>query len=85
MQNESFEKYSFNLKTEDNCIWKPIKIRQTPNQYAICNICRNMGKKRQGKVELFAEYFSKVFLPHNYDQDHEVEQTQLCTFSRNNA
>jgi len=33
-----------------------------------------MGKKWQGKAELFAEYLSEVFSPHNNDQDQEVEQ-----------
>jgi hypothetical protein len=30
MRNESFKQYVFNLKTDDNSIWKPIKNRRNP-------------------------------------------------------
>jgi hypothetical protein len=32
------------------------------------------AKSEKEKVELFAEYLSEVFSPHNNDQDQEVEQ-----------
>jgi hypothetical protein len=33
-----------------------------------------LGKKRQGKTDLFAEHLSEVSTPHNSDQNQEVEQ-----------
>jgi len=33
-----------------------------------------MSKSDKEKAELFAEYLSEVFSPHNNDQDQEVEQ-----------
>jgi hypothetical protein len=39
------------------------------------------AKSEKEKTELFAEYLSDVFSPHNNDQDREVEQ-DLDPFNR---
>jgi hypothetical protein len=38
------------------------------------------AKSDKKKAELFAEHLSKVFSPHNNDQDREVEQDLATTF-----
>jgi hypothetical protein len=79
MRNDSFEKYIFYLKREDNSIWKPIKNRKNPitTSPPIRKYSTPPGpwaKSNKEKAELFAEHLSEVFSPHNNDQDQEVEQ-----------
>jgi hypothetical protein len=75
MRNKSFEKYVSNFEREDTCIWKPIKIRETPKHHqTYAQIITPAGKRAKiykGENEIFAEHFSEISSLHNNDQDHE--------------
>jgi hypothetical protein len=85
MQNESFEKYVFNLKREDSSIWKPIKNRRKPKtSRPIRKYSSPPGpwaKSDKEKAEVFADQLNKVFSPHKNYQDQEVEQDHLHPFN----
>jgi hypothetical protein len=65
---------SLNSKGKINSIWKPIKNKRKPKTSPppISKSSTPPGpwaRSKKEKGELFAEHLSKVFAPHNNDQD----------------
>jgi hypothetical protein len=78
MRNESFEKFVSNLKRQNNSIWKPTKNKKpkttSPSIRKYSTPPGPWAKSDKGEAELFTEYSSEVFSPHNNDQKQEAEQ-----------
>jgi hypothetical protein len=79
LHNNSYTYYISNLSRHDYSIWKPIKSRRKP----ITSIPPlRLNKHHPGpwaksdieKADLFAEYLSEVFTPHNIVSDVDIEQ-----------